>query len=823
MLFVAPGMTASRPRTTDLCQRTNREGVCCPSCTHSLLSTNMSSKKSTQFTVFVRFNPPNANLRRHHTEQWFAGVGPIKKSSLIHQDNKVYGFIKYTCQQDTEQAVKEYNNKAYTVDGEKVQVQMVLADKASSSASAVSTTPSATAPKDTLDKRQPEQSQEQQHDRRDTHEVYRKKACRLILRNLAFSATEREIRKSLSTFGPLTEVHIPTVTGAPTHRGFAFVTFEKVNDANECLKAAGNIMIGKRPVQVAHSLNKADYDQQKQKGDQKGKDKRFRNDEKMNVVEEKKDHDENSDDDHEEHDGEESDDQSETGSTHDFAKADDDSHMDEKSQEEGRKSDRNAALAEKRALFIRNLPFDVSRHDLFELFRKYGKIDSIYLCKGENGIAKGTAFLNYVKPAAAQRAVQAADVSGGAGGDFDGAGILLSGRRLLVDLAVDKETATTLTIDKNNVGGKDRRNMYLRTEGRVDETSEWEALPAADKEKRQRAWADKNTKLKSPIFFINPTRLSFRNLAKHVDETGLKKLLVSATAKGIEKKLVSAQDQIAMWKAKGDMTTREILARIQEIEEGEDGENSILPAFDSANVRRYIPSVFIDRDYSKGDRKDAPSRGFGFAQFEHHVHALACLRELNNNTDYTKDFVAGGSRAWQALKRPKKSKKKAAFESDASGLTDEDGQVKLPRLVVEFTVENKVKAKQQVEHRAHQEANVLKQKLEGKSSKKKKEKNKARGARQRENRRKAQEMDGETAEVETTNAVASEAMETEEHLTVEKTKMAKPPKKKPKIDPSEKKFNDLVETYKRSFVASTTIAEVAGAASAEKSEKRWFE
>ena len=56
------------------------------------------------------------------------------------------------------------------------------------------------------------------------------------------------------------------------------------------------------------------------------------------------------------------------------------------------------------------------------------------------------------------------------------------------------------------------------------------------------------------------------------------------------------------------------------------------------------------------------------------------------------------------------------------------------------------------------------------------------------------------------------------HRGPDTVKMAKPPKKKAKVDAAEKTFNDLVESYKRSFVPT----ELADAPS-RSSEKRWFE
>ena len=35
--------------------------------------------------------------------------------------------------------------------------------------------------------------------------------------------------------------------------------------------------------------------------------------------------------------------------------------------------------------------------------------------------------------------------------------------------------------------------------------------------------------------------------------------------------------------------------------------------------------------YNIGTTDSAQSRGYGFVEFQHHGHALACLRQLNNN------------------------------------------------------------------------------------------------------------------------------------------------------------------------------------------------
>jgi len=47
--------------------------------------------------------------------------------------------------------------------------------------------------------------------------------------------------------------------------------------------------------------------------------------------------------------------------------------------------------------------------------------------------------------------------------------------------------------------------------------------------------------------------------------------------------------------------------------------------YDSARLRGGIPQ----------------SKGYGFVEFHHHAHALACLRELDNNIEYHADAAGG--------------------------------------------------------------------------------------------------------------------------------------------------------------------------------------
>lgn len=149
-------------------------------------------------------------------------------------------------------------------------------------------------------------------------------------------------------------------------------------------------------------------------------------------------------------------------------------------------------------------------------------------------------------------------------------------------------------------------------------------------------------------------------------------------------------------------------------------------------------------------------------------------------------------------------------------------------------MENKAKAKKQAEHRAQQQANIEKQRLEVKEKRLADGKNKAqlkkkrRGAAQREKKRKKRE-DGETQEEpverEQMNAPEPPVVERE---TKQKIKSVKPPKKKRKVDEEEQNFENLVDSYRKAFSGVSELKEGTDVAARvqtlpKKKERRWFE
>ena len=65
-----------------------------------------------------------------------------------------------------------------------------------------------------------------------------KKQTKLVIRNLAFAASQSDVRDLFGTFGPLRNVRVPKRYDGRA-RGFAFVEFERPQDAASARRALG--------------------------------------------------------------------------------------------------------------------------------------------------------------------------------------------------------------------------------------------------------------------------------------------------------------------------------------------------------------------------------------------------------------------------------------------------------------------------------------------------------------------------------------------------------------------------------------------------------
>ena len=227
-------------------------------------------------------------------------------------------------------------------------------------------------------------------------------------------------------------------------------------------------------------------------------------------------------------------------------------------------------------------------------------------------------------------------------------GFWLHGRQLFVMLAVDRGTANRFDQEKSEKITRDGRNMHLLKEGYIRAGSQAaQDLKPGELVKREAAFQERKRKLKNyPHLFVARNRLSIRNLPKTVDEKQLRTVAKECADQWLKEVLALEKD------GRLGKTERLELERIRKEER---------------MVRKpFVKQVKLIRDKSRVDAKElqklsakeeggaqkgdeaAPtkqptsaqkkallgqSKGYGFLEFTSHIHALGCLRRMNNNPD----------------------------------------------------------------------------------------------------------------------------------------------------------------------------------------------
>eukprot|EP01024_Parvocaulis_polyphysoides_P045464 TRINITY_DN425_c3_g1_i6.p1 TRINITY_DN425_c3_g1~~TRINITY_DN425_c3_g1_i6.p1 ORF type:complete len:619 (-),score=160.43 TRINITY_DN425_c3_g1_i6:386-2242(-) len=241
-------------------------------------------------------------------------------------------------------------------------------------------------------------------------------------------------------------------------------------------------------------------------------------------------------------------------------------------------------------VFVRGLSVDVDASDLEATLVKFGPIKSCRLVKDKNtGKCVGTAFVDFRGEAACSAAVAAA-VAAKKG---EGPPLQCMGIEIHVNKAVSSETARDLAKEKSLKQQKqDKRNIYLMKEGQILEGSAaWNDMSEKDQERRKAANKEREQKIKSPKFHVSQTTLFIRNIPTKTTAQEIKQIVIDAVKQRATKEK---------------------------------------------------PKVIKSSILKHKDRKDADgkpkSRGVAVVELGQHDHALAALRQLNNNPNiFTQD------------------------------------------------------------------------------------------------------------------------------------------------------------------------------------------
>ncbi|KAG2787720.1 hypothetical protein PC129_g7621 [Phytophthora cactorum] len=653
---------------------------------------------------------------------------------------------------------------------------------------------------------------------------------RLIVRNLAFQTTDKDLEKLFEVHGPLFEVRVVRMpveedtkkseeeadgetTAEPVvgrSRGFGFVQYRDVADARAAVEKLNGTKLKGREMIVDFALSKTKYLEQQKKQEEEAV-AAMEGDEVSEEV----------------NSGDEDDDQLEMATDDEAEAGSDDSDAEEGEDEaESAPAPKEDTEAQReRTLFIRNLSFQTSEDGLREFFQTFGAVEyaRVVYEKG-SGLSKGVGFVRFKSADVAAEVLKRGEqpqvddkkkhkkdkkkdkiftLSALADGGDDA--LTLDGRQLILSRAVSKTDAEHLA-DSNARERRrlDKRNLYLAYEGTLNVNKMADAeleLPKMDIDKRRRAIREKKLKLQNPMYFVSPMRLSVRNLSTALDDRKLKKLFHDAASAGVRA---------------GNVDRTEIKPEL--LSKG------------NSPVKVRMAKVVRDMESVKAG-KDPRSRGYGFVEFSEHLHALAALRILNNNPKYT-SYAAG--------------------RVPASGAPDSSKS----RLIVEFALENHGKLKLREKRAAdaakkREEEQALKE-AQGEGGEDAEKMKKSRGQRQREKKKlRAQaksEAKAEAGEGKTKPKKAGKAdkevkpqlkkrkrvetprvdVEVDALASLETAHMAKKGKtlsrtqrKHVKEVEKEKSFDEMVRSYKKEIFGEKPV--VAKGDDSSKSADRWFD
>ncbi|XP_053558130.1 probable RNA-binding protein 19 isoform X2 [Bombina bombina] len=163
-------------------------------------------------TLFVK--NLNFSTNEETLQKAFSKVGPVKSCSISKKKDKLgsllsmgFGFVEYRKPEHAQKAIRQL--QLCTVDGHQLEVK--LSERAVGA-------------KTTTDRKKQTTKKQQ--------------SSKILVRNVPFQATVREIRELFSTFGELKTVRLPRkMAGTGTHRGFAFVDFVTKQDAKRAFNA----------------------------------------------------------------------------------------------------------------------------------------------------------------------------------------------------------------------------------------------------------------------------------------------------------------------------------------------------------------------------------------------------------------------------------------------------------------------------------------------------------------------------------------------------------------------------------------------------------
>ncbi|PGH27094.1 hypothetical protein AJ80_01281 [Polytolypa hystricis UAMH7299] len=604
-------------------------------------------KQQQRRTLFVRALPPSATTES--LTEYFSQSYPIKHATVVidpkTKQSKGYGFVTFADHEDTQRALEEFNGSDF--EGRKLKVEVAEprhreADKEGENA--VLTAGAA---------RLKEEKEKRKLDAQPP---------KLIIRNLPWSITESEqLAVLFRSYGKVKHATIPKK--GSTQAGFGFIVMRGRKNAEKAIEAVNGKEIDGRTLAVDWAVDKNVWEQQKTTEETTDQAAKADGDVK------KEDEEAEGDDDNDSQYIVGSDVESDMDEDVSMADADGAGEDQDEEDEPEPEDERNAST-----VFIRNLPFTATDETLHEHFVQFGPLRyARVVVDPETDRPRGTAFACFWKPEDAISCLREAPKNAGATPSSrdakdktpkfvkhsvlqdetqDPSGkYTMEGRVLQVSAAVSRSRATKLEAEgtvRREARDKDKRRLYLLSEGTIASNSPLYAKLSAPEIKMRETSAQQRQKIVkgNPMLHISLTRLSVRNLPRHVDSKALKALAREAVvgfATDVKKGL------------REPLSKEELNRNPEAMKEAEN-----LRKARGKGIVKQAKVVFEGRDGSKvqEDAGAGRSRGYGFIEYTTHRTALMGLRWLNGH----------------------------AVTAASGAKTDKEDKNK--RLVVEFAIEN---------------------------------------------------------------------------------------------------------------------------------------
>ncbi|KAF7713058.1 Uncharacterized protein PECH_008497 [Penicillium ucsense] len=596
-------------------------------------------------TLFVRSIPTSVSTER--LTEFFSDSYVIKHATVVlNPETKVskgFGFVTFADLEDAQSALEQFNNT--DLDGKRIRVEYAQPRHREIDEKLGKSVPAAAAI----------QNKQNREDQRTQNQP-----PRLIIRNLPWSIeTPEQLSRLFLSFGKVKHAVLPKKGNKL--QGFGFVVLRGKKNAEKALESINGKEIDGRQLAVDWAVEKETWEKANGGGQEESQDKEKdvdMDDKEASGADEDDGAGTDEEDEDEDEDMEDMEEDLEEGAEND---------LDEEDEEEEEKEDDRTECT----IFLRNLPFTCNDESLYEHFTQFGPLRyARIVVDHETERPRGTGFVCFWKVDDAIACIRGAPktnefVAGDKerskpamkhsilqNEDADPSGkYTMDGRVLQVARAVNKREATRLNdegVSRRLVRDKDKRRLYLLSEGTIASNSPmYKKLSPSEVKMREASFKQRETFIKkNPALHLSLTRLSVRNIPRHITSKDLKQL---------------ARQAVVGFATDVTNGVREPLSKEEKSRSSEEMEEmEHMRKTKKQGIVRQAMIVYETREGTKVPEKGGGgrSRGYGFIEYFTHRHALMGLRWLNGHA------------------------------IDIPANNDEEDKDRKKRLIVEFAIEN---------------------------------------------------------------------------------------------------------------------------------------